>query len=465
MTKSIRNKLILYFLLLLVAATLTFEAFLWFFIRDYYYSFATSILENEAIYAAETYTASHSDMDLSEVILQDYTTFFDDSVGQVQILNLAGEVLLDSMNDDVTGSVLSTEDIETAKTGVTGSTIYRQEDYDTYFLSISHPLDNRDRQVGIIRYTASLERLESEIFRILGFFALFGLLVIVLSLVVIVAISNSIINPINKLTGIASRMARGQYGIRADESGEDEIAALGRTMNTLSDNIVEKEQIKNEFISSISHELRTPLTSIKGWAITLKGEVEDLASITNQGLDIIENESDRLSRMVEELLDFSSFVSGKMKLYKEIINVTELVKSIVIQLGPRAEGVSLHLDFRYEEENIMAEIDQNRIKQVIINVLDNSIKFTPAGGRIDVHLSQNEDRIQISVTDTGIGISPEEINRVTTRFYKGSHNQSHIGLGLSISEEIVRLHGGDFIIESVLGEETTVRIELPKETA
>lgn len=464
MNRSIRNKLILYFLLLLVAATLTFEAFLWFFIRDYYYSFATSMLENEAIYSAESYSASYSDYELAEVILQDYSTFYDTTVGQVQILNVAGEVLLDSMNDDVTGTVLATEDIETAKTGLTGTGIYRVEDLDTYFLSISQPLESRDRQVGILRYTASLERLEDEIFRIVSFFAVFGLFVIVLSLIIIVAISNSIITPINQLTGVASRMARGQYGIRADESGEDEIAALGRTMNTLSDNIVEKEQIKNEFISSISHELRTPLTSIKGWAITLKGEVEDPQSIMNQGLDIIENESDRLSRMVEELLDFSSFVSGKMKLYKETVNVTELLKSIVIQLGPRAEGFSLDLSFRYEEENIMAEIDQNRIKQVIINVLDNSIKFTPAGGKIDVHLAQDENRIQISVADTGIGISPEEIHHVTTRFYKGSHTQSHIGLGLSISEEIVRLHGGDFTIESVLGQETVIRIELPKET-
>lgn len=461
--KSIRNKLILYFLLLLVATTLTFEAFLWFFIRDYYYSFANSMLENEAIYSADTYRASYSDMDLSEVILQDYSTFYDTGVGQVQILNVAGEVLLDTMNDNVTGSILSTEDIEIAKIGETGSLVYHRQDFDTNFLSISQPLENRDTQVGIIRYTASLERLEEEIFRILSYFAVFGLFIILLSLVIIVAISNSIITPINRLTGVASRMARGQYGIRAEESGEDEIAALGRTMNTLSDNIVEKEQIKNEFISSISHELRTPLTSIKGWAITLKGEVEDAESIMNSGLDIIENESDRLSRMVEELLDFSSFVSGKMKLYKEAVNVTELLKNIVIQLGPRAEGLSLDLNFRYEEENIMAEIDQNRIKQVVINVLDNSIKFTPAGGKIEVHLAQDEAKVEISVTDTGIGISPEEINHVTTRFYKGSHNQSHIGLGLSISEEIVRLHGGDFTIESILGQETTVRIALPKE--
>lgn len=463
--KSIRNKLILYFLLLLVATTLTFEVFLWFFIRDYYYSFATSMLTNEAIFAADTYTSSYSDMDLSEVILQDYSSFYDPNMGQVQILNAAGEVLLDSMNDDVTGSVLSTEDIETAKTGETGSSIYHHTQADTNFLSVSQPLVSRDRQVGILRYTASLERLEEEIFRILTFFTLFGLLVLIFGLVTIVAISNSIITPINRLTGVASKMARGQYGIRAEESGEDEIAALGRTMNTLSDNIVEKEQIKNEFISSISHELRTPLTSIKGWAITLKGEVEDPESIMNSGLDIIENESDRLSRMVEELLDFSSFVSGKMKLYREPVNMTELLKSIVIQLGPRADSFQLDLDFRYEEENIMADVDENRIKQVIINVLDNSIKFTPAGGQIDVHLSQTEERIRISVADTGIGISPEEIRHVTTRFYKGSHNQSHIGLGLSISEEIVRLHGGDFMIESILGQETTVTIELPKEIA
>lgn len=460
---SIRSKLIVYFLLIVIGVTVTFEAFVWFFVRDYYYSFAQSILINEATYSSETYTMNYSDIPLSEVILQDYDMFYDSGLGQVQILNGAGEVLLDTQGDRHTGAILQANDVEIAKTGETGILVDWIEQEKVNTLSVSYPLRNRDSQVGIIRYTVSLEKLDQAIMSLLWFFLLFGAIIVVASLLMIIAISNSIITPIKTLTGIASRMARGQYEIRAPEEGDSEIAALGRTMNTLSENIVEKEQLKNEFISSISHELRTPLTSIKGWAITLKGEVDDQGSIMGQGLDIIENESDRLSKMVEELLDFSSFVSGKMRFFKETVNITDLLKSIVTQLDPRAESFSLGLSLHYQDEKILAVVDQNRIKQVIINLLDNAIKFTPPGGSIEVDLTHDEENVTIEVKDTGIGISANEINKVTSRFYKGSHSQSHTGLGLSISEEIVRMHHGELSIESVLGKETTVRVVLPKE--
>lgn len=460
---SIRSKLIVYFLLIVIGATLTFEAFIWHFVRDYYYSFAQSLLINEALYSAEVYASNHSDTNLAEVILQDNDLFYDDTKGQVQILNGAGEILLDTQGNRYTGTVYEAPDIEQARSGTTGSWLYKDENTETTFLSVSQPLMSRELQVGILRYTVSLEKLDGVVRSILSFFAVFGVFVVIASLLLIIAISNSIITPIKQLTSIASRMARGQYEIRASENGDDEIATLGRTMNTLSDNIVEKEQVKNEFISSISHELRTPLTSIKGWAITLKGEVEDQNSVLQQGLNIIENENDRLSRMVEELLDFSSYVSGKMKLYRETADVTELVKSIVTQLGPRAESFSLSLTLQYEDEHIPAFIDQNRVKQVILNILDNAIKFTPAGGTIHVKISQTDNYVILDTTDSGIGISPQEINKVTSRFYKGTHSQSNTGLGLSISEEIIKMHQGELTIESVLGKGTTVRIVLPKE--
>lgn len=461
--KSIRSKLVAYTSFIVIGVSVIFVGFLFYFVRDYYYSFAHSLLANEAAYASEIYSSSYSDLDLSEVILQDYETFYDTSKGQVQVLNLSGEVLLDTLSNAYTGTLLQDEDIVTAASGNLGTSYSTQgEDNDTY-LSVSYPLYNRTNQVGIIRYTVNLGELDQAVARILIVFVVFGLFVILLSLLVIVLLSNSISTPIKQLTGIASRMSRGQYSIRAPEDGQDEIAALGRTMNTLSESIVEKEQLKNEFISSISHELRTPLTSIKGWAITLKGEVEEKDSLMDQGLDIIENESDRLSRMVEELLDFSSFVSGKMKMRKEIVNITDLMKAIVTQLTPRANSFQIQMKLHYEEEKIYVEIDENRIKQVIINIIDNSIKFTPAGGLIEVKVSQNDTHVLLSVRDTGMGISEEEIRRVTQKFYKGSHSESHIGLGLSISEEIVQLHGGTLRIESILGEETTVFIELPKE--
>lgn len=465
MTKSIRTRLILNFVLIVIAVTLVFEGFLLIFLRQYYYSFAESILRTEATYSSELYTSNLADQDLSDIIMTDIDTFYDTGTGQVQILSNAGEILMDTNGDELVGTLHSSMDVDSAMHGQPGTAVYKSDVNNTRLLSVSQPLRNRNAQVGILRYTVSLDRLDGAIRNINAFFLLFGVVVVAGSVLLIVVTSDRIITPINQLLRVATRMAKGQYSLRAVETGDDEIAELGQTLNTLSDNIVEKERIKNEFISSISHELRTPLTSIKGWAITLKGEVEKEDLILAQGLDIIENESDRLSKMVEELLDFSTYTSGRMELYREETNLTDLAKLIVTQLQPRAESFSLKLGIHYTDEKIIALVDPNRMKQVIINLLDNAIKFTPAGGDVMVNVSQTEEKAILSVRDTGIGISPKEMQLVTTRFYKGTHGQSHIGLGLSIAEEIIRSHNGTFLIESIEGEETTVTIELPKETA
>ncbi|MEG2539169.1 MAG: histidine kinase dimerization/phospho-acceptor domain-containing protein, partial [Clostridium sp.] len=134
-----------------------------------------------------------------------------------------------------------------------------------------------------------------------------------LGILVIYVLTKTITGPLNEVTKVASIMAKGDFKVKSKKYYEDEIGKLSDTLNFLSDEIIKKDDLKNDFISSVSHELRTPLTSIKGWAITLKEFGSDKEMLSD-GLDIIEKESDRLSGMVEELLDFSKFVSGKITL-------------------------------------------------------------------------------------------------------------------------------------------------------
>src|SRR5699024_1871534 len=158
---------------------------------------------------------------------------------------------------------------------------------------------------------------------------------------------------------------------------DDEIGKLSDTLNYMAEEIVKKESLKNEFISSISHELRTPLTAIKGWVATLNsGELND-EELLKTGLSIIEKESNRLTLMVEELLDFSRLASNKMTLNlkkKDISKVIEYVKS---HMTPLADRNKINLHVEYEENLPNIYIDENRMKQVFINILDNAFKFTP----------------------------------------------------------------------------------------
>lgn len=284
-----------------------------------------------------------------------------------------------------------------------------------------------------------------------------------MSICISILMSKKIISPIQKLTNVALKIADGRLNEKADENGDYEIAKLGMTMNLMSENLIKKEQLKKDFISSVSHELRTPLTVIKGWAFTLQSEAKD-NKLLKDGLVIIEKESDRLGNMVNELLDFSEISSGRMLMNKELLDLTELALFINKQLMPKSTAKEIDMIINYDEnKHVMVMADRDRIKQVLINILDNALKFTSNGGVILTDIKTEKDIAVIEVIDNGCGISKEEINLVTDKFYKGSNSNSHTGLGLSICEEIVKAHNGNLIIKSVLSKGTIVRIELPLE--
>ena len=300
-----------------------------------------------------------------------------------------------------------------------------------------------------------MENVDSIIAQRYLVFFLFGFFVIV------IGVSISIF--IEKLTNVALKLADGQLNEKADEVGDYEISKLGSTMNLMSENLVKKEQLKKDFISSVSHELRTPLTVIKGWAFTLQPEAKG-NKLLEDGLSIIEKESDRLGNMVTELLDFSELSSGRLIMNKELFDLNELGIFINKQLMPKSSSKKIDMLLNYDESRrVMVMADRDRIKQVFINILDNALKFTDEGGVVLTDIKIEDDKAVVEVIDNGCGISEEEISLVTGKFYKGSNSNSHTGLGLSICEEIVKAHNGNLIIRSVLEKGTVVRIELPLE--
>ena len=221
--------------------------------------------------------------------------------------------------------------------------------------------------------------------------------------------------------------------------------------------------MKNDFISSVSHELRTPLTSIKGWAITLQApEMQKNEDMMGQGLKIIEDEGDRLSMMVEDLLDFSRLSSSSFKYDKEKLDIVELSKQIHTQLFPRTQSQNIEFNFVTIYKEIPVFADKNRMKEVLINIIDNAIKFTSESGQIDLIIDQEDGNVLITVKDNGEGIKEDEIAFVASKFYKGSSSKSQTGLGLSICEEIVKAHGGKLVIKSQYGVGTSVTVQIPR---
>lgn len=461
MKSSIKKRLTGNFMIVILITVIILEFFLFNAIKKYYYKSIEEILSNQVSFSAEYYSRYFSANPLEELVIDDVDVFWNQTSAQVQILDSDGNVLMDSIGAIHSDKAIQTTDVITALKGKLG-TWMGNVDYDTEpVIAVSHPLMIEGEVVGVLRFISSLREANSIIKNIYKMLIFIGIAVIAISGIVSLFLANTIVQPLKEITQVAEKMADGQLKVRSVKRYDDEIGKLSDTLNYMAEELVRKEQLKNDFISSISHELRTPLTSIKGWAITLKSDEMRDKKLLMDGLDIIEKESDRLSSMVEDLLDFSRLLSGRITVEKDKINIVESIELISKQLQPRAEDKNIQFDVIYDPNLPQIIADANRIKQVLINLLDNAFKFTQEGGKVTLKAYATKDFLIIEVADNGPGIPEDDIPYIKEKFYKGKNSKSTTGLGLSICDEIVKLHGGQMEIKSKLGEGTVVIVSLP----
>ena len=219
--------------------------------------------------------------------------------------------------------------------------------------------------------------------------------------------------------------------------------------------------MKNDFISSVSHELRTPLTAIKGWAETIQSGGVGRETY-EKGMSVIIRESERLSGMVEELLDFSRMQSGRMRLILNKIDLLAELDEAVYMFTDRAR--TEHKTLIYDEEDTMLSPilgDVNRLRQVFINIIDNALKYTNPGGTVRVAAYEDDGFIRVVIKDNGCGIPAEHLPNVKRKFYKANQNVRGSGIGLAVANEIMELHSGSLDIDSQEGIGTTVIITIP----
>ena len=455
---SLKFSLVFYYMFIFFIFVSVFVVFSFFSVRDYYYNTLKNNMLSQSIYSTELYDSYISSYTLSDVVLNERFEFLNNIDGQVQLLDNNGLVYYDSLGSSMVGE----------KAIDPNSLLTNNESYKFVIdnihnkMSLNYPITTNNSQIGILRTITSLDQVNFEIGKRMLLFILFGFISLMSGFALLYYFSGKLLKPVNMLTGLARKLSDGQYEEKSNMPYAGEIGELAEVMDQLSENILLKEEMKNDFISSVSHELRTPLTSIKGWALTLQDSSLD-DETRNEGLKIIESESDRLSDMVEDLLDFSRFTSPSFTLSKSKLDLIPIVKNIVKQMRPRSNQKDVDLILDYTDNEVVLIADENRLKQVFINIIDNAIKFTDAGGSIVVSIELDKEKhiVKCSVIDSGIGISEEEINKVTTKFYKGSSAQSRTGLGLSICEEIIVKHNGKLEISSVLDKGTTVSFELP----
>lgn len=269
----------------------------------------------------------------------------------------------------------------------------------------------------------------------------------------------SIVYPVIKIGEIARQIAKGDFTERIDKTSDDELGDLCDSINYMAQELSHTESMKNEFISSISHELRTPLTAIKGWSETLTA-IDDRDTFV-KGMRVITSETERLSQMVEELLDFSRIQDNRLTLIMDKIDILAEIGETVLIYQERARALGITLN--YYEPTMLPFVygDKNRLRQVFINIVDNAIKYSDKGDTVSVEAYEEKGDICILVSDTGIGISKDDLPKIKTKFFKANHTRRGSGIGLAVANEIIIRHNGTLSINSEEGVGTTVLITVP----
>ncbi|GAA3400144.1 HAMP domain-containing sensor histidine kinase [Paenibacillus hodogayensis] len=340
--------------------------------------------------------------------------------------------------------------------------LYRSqgEDKGTF---VGLPFSSEGKRYALFLQSSS----KNEITLIRLFFTILFLMLAIGSLCILVA-ARYLVKPLQAMTDATKRLAKGDFEVQLKINRRDELGTLSRSINDMAREIKQMERMRQDFVSNVSHEIQSPLTSISGFAKALKdGNLVIAEEDRVQYLDIIVTESDRLSRLSDNLLKLTSLESDHHPFETESFNLDEQIRRVIVACEPQWSAKSIHVDIESASGNgVRITADRDQLNQVWMNLLGNAIKFTSRDGQILIAIKRpHPHEIAVAISDSGIGIAPEHLSPIFERFYKAdksrAEDRSGNGLGLAISQKIVALHRGSIEVNSTVGLGTTFTVTLP----
>jgi len=285
------------------------------------------------------------------------------------------------------------------------------------------------------------------------------LVLVIVGLVLAGRALRRVATPIGDVMEATERVAEGDYAIRIAEHGPRETRALARAFNSMVARLQADDEQRRNLLADVTHELRTPLTVIQG---NLEGLLDGIYPRDDAHLEPILEETRILSRLIDDLRTLALAESGALKLQKEPTDLAMLVSETVSSFQSQADAAELLLSAD-AEPGLVLEVDPERIRQVLENLIANALRYTPHGGTIHVRCFTEGAHAKLSVSDTGAGIPPDDLPHIFDRFYK-SRDSRGTGLGLAIAKNLVMAHGGEISAQSVLGKGTTIHLTFPLKT-
>ena len=365
-------------------------------------------------------------MDRNWNVMTNSQTAYDEDPGFVESLN--GDEITDAFEQILAGETIR----------------LRSEEGEAPTFTVGVPFMMDDTVTGAVFIRTKAQRIESGLSEILGRTALLAGAVALLSGIAVFLFVRRRMKPLRQLETAAAAIAEGDFSVQVDEKkGDRELRELSGAFNTMTRKLQGVEEGRREFVANVSHELRSPITSIRGFA---EGMADDVIPEEDRPkyLRLVADESKRLSALIDELLALSRLERDDVKPDMTTFDVNEMLRRAVIRRMNDLEKKKIDVSCEFEEDSCMVRADSDRIEQVVINLLDNAIKFTPEGGKISLESAAGNGVAEITVRDSGCGIAPEDREKIFDRFF--TVDRAHTagkgtGLGLSICKRIMEMHG------------------------
>lgn len=331
------------------------------------------------------------------------------------------------------------------------------ERFSVPMLTVGIPLKLGQKIRGAIFFHTPIEEIDLILYDIYTDIWMAILFSGILSVILLYWISHRISKPLSQMSEVSREIASGNYKRRVNISSRDETGQLGLSFNAMADSLEKGEDMRKAFVANVSHELRSPLTSIRGY---IQGVLDKTFNPEEQEeyLTIALEETQRLNKLINELLDLSQIESGQFPLNFTVFDINEQIRRLIISQERKIDEKEINVEIDFQTEKCMVKADIDRVKQVIINLLDNAIKFNQHGGLLLIKTWKNKGKVYVKIQDQGIGIPKEEIPSIWDRFYQVEKSRSGLkrgtGLGLSIIKKIIDEHHENIWVNSRLGEGT-----------
>jgi signal transduction histidine kinase len=361
-------------------------------------------------------------------------------------------------------STIAKEEVELLAVGKTIRKTIESPTTQDRFLVTGTPMISGNEVIGGVYVLSSIEAIYQSIQRVRQLLILSGIGAFFLAVGFTFVLSKKLVAPLIQMERATRQIAKGELNTRVHIPAGDEIGTLAAAINDLAQDLQRYRDTRREFFANISHELRTPMTYLEGYATVLKSKMYETEEEKEKYLDIISQESKRLTHLIHDLFELSKIEEGKVSLEMDWLDVSEVVETTAQKVSLKAKEKGLTVEKDFQEPLPLIYADPFRMEQVVMNLLDNAIRYTEQG-KIVVRLSHSPSSVHLNIEDTGIGIPEEDLPYIFDRLYRVEKSRSRehggTGLGLAIVKKLVDMQGGTIEVTSRVGKGTKFVITFP----